>query len=191
MSLYGSMSRHNNLDEIATIRQYPSFQSVATRQAKARANLGLGAGVVTPGTAVPSSAMVTDANNGIGGSWRDTRITQLEQQTAPATLNATGTLTAANMLTGLVTSTSAAAVTATLDTGTLFETALIAAFPGLQVGDSVDFSIVNTGPNSFTIATAAGWTDGGNAFTAVLTATSARFVARRTAANAYTLYKMA
>jgi hypothetical protein len=191
MSLYGSLSRHLNLDEIAQVRQYPSFQSVATRQAKARANLGLGAGTLVAGTAVPNTAMVTDANNGIGGSWRDTRITQLEQQTAPAALNATGTLTAANMLTGLVTSSTAAAVTATLDTGTLFETALIAAFPGLQNGDSVDFSIVNTGPNAFTIATAAGWTDGGNAFVAVATATSARFVARRTAANTYTLYKMA
>lgn len=146
---------------------------------------------VTAGTASASKAMVTNSANGIGGSWRDTRATPVFNQGAAGTLNATGTLTAALMLGGIVTSTTAAGVTATLDTGTLLETALIAAYPGLAVSDYFEFSVVNTGANSFTIATATGWTDGGNGFVAVTTATSARFGVRRTAANTYTIFKIA
>jgi hypothetical protein len=95
------------------------------------------------------------------------------------------------MVAGLITSTSGAAVTATLDTGTLLETAIVAGSPSFASTDFIDFSVVNTGGNTFTIATAAGWTDGGNAFVAVAGGTSATFRARKTAANTYTLYKIA
>lgn len=127
---------------------------------------------------------------GFGGAWRDTRSPPLYTQAAAGTLNATGTLTAALMLGGIVTSTTGAAVTATLDTGTLLETALIAIYPALAVGDWFEFSVIATGANAFTIATATGWTDGGGGFTAVATATSARFGVRRTAANTYTIFKV-
>lgn len=146
---------------------------------------------LTAGTAAASKAMVTNAANGIGGSWRDTRATPVFNQGAAGALNATGTLTAALMMGGIVTSTTAAAVTATLDTGTLLETALIAAFPGLAVSDYFEFSVINTGPSAFTIATAAGWTDGGGGFTAVATATSARFGVRRTGSGTFTIFKIA
>lgn len=125
------------------------------------------------------------------GNFRDTRSTPIFTQGAGGALNATGTLTAALMLGGIVTSTSAAGVTATLDTGALLEAAFIALYPAVQVSDYFEFSIVNTGPNSVTIATASGWTDGGNAFVAVATATSARFGVRRTAAGTYTIFKIA
>lgn len=159
MSEVGNLSRHLNLAELATPRDFPTFQTVATRQAQARMNLGLlaiGAGNVTAGA-----------------------------------LNATGTLTAALMVGGLITSTTAAAVTATLDTAALFETALKAILGAvLPVGLTTEFTVVNTGANGFTIATAAGWTDGGGGFTAVAAGTSATFRTVRTAANAYTLFKM-
>lgn len=190
MSVVGNLSRHSNLAELTVPRAFPSYQSVATRQAEARSNLGLGAGAVTPGTAPISGALVTDANRGIAG-FRDTRTTPVFTQGAATVLNATGTLTAAMMLSGIVTSTSAAAVVATLDTGTLLDTGFLALYPQAQASDYFEFSVVNTGPNSFTIATAGGWTDGGNAFVAVATATSARFGARRTAANTWTLFKIA
>lgn len=194
MALYGALSRHTNLVELTKPREFPSYQSAATRQAEARANLGMGTagqGAITPGTAKPSQPMVTDANNGIAG-FRDTRTTPLYVQAAAGTLNATGTLTAALMLGGIVTSTTAAAVTATLDTGTLLETALIALYPNLQVNDYFEFSIINTGAtNAITVATATGWTNGGEAFTAVAAHTSARFGVQRTAANTYTIYKVA
>jgi hypothetical protein len=57
------------------------------------------------------------------------------------------------MLGGIVTSTTAAAVTATLDTGTLMETAFIA-LSRLAVSDYFEFSVIATGANGFTIATA-------------------------------------
>jgi len=191
MSVVGNLSRHNNLDELAVPRQFPTYQSVATRQGLARANLGLGGGTVQAGVAKASSPMITDANVGISG-FRDTRTTPIYTQGAAGTLNSTGTLTAALMLGQIVTSTTAAAVTATLDTGTLLETALIALYPGLQNNDYFEFTVINTGgANAFTIATATGWTDGGNGFVAVAAASSARFGVRRTAANTYTIFKIA
>lgn len=146
---------------------------------------------LTAGTAAASKALVTNSAIGIGGGWRDTRATPVFNQGAAGALNATGTLTAALMMGGIVTSTTAAAVTATLDTGTLLETDLIAAYPGLAVSDYFEFSVINTGAtNAFTIATAAGWTDGGNGFAAVALSSSARFGVRRTAANTYTIFKV-
>lgn len=190
MSVVGNLSRHANLAEFTVPRDFPSFQTVATRQAQARANLGLGGGTVVAGTAVASSPMVTNAANGIGG-FRDTRATPLFNQGAGGALNATGTLTVALMVGGIVTSTSAAAVTATLDIASLLETNLIGQYPGLANSDAMEFSVVNTGPNTFTIATAAGWTDGGNAFVAVAATSSALFRVRRTGAGTYTIFKVA
>jgi hypothetical protein len=159
MSVVGNLSRHENLAELTQPRQYPSYQSVAMRQAIARMNLGLvalGSGSVTA-----------------------------------AALNATGTLTAAMMTGGVVTSTTAAAVTATLDTGANLEAALKTLLgPVLPVGLAIEFSVVNTGANAFTIATAAGWTDGGGGFQAVAAGTSDQFRVVRTAANSYTIYKV-
>lgn len=144
---------------------------------------------VTPGTAAVSKALVLDANKGVSG-FRSTGTLNPTGQAAANALNATGTQTAAMMLGGIITSTSAAAVVATLDTGTLLDTAYLAAFPGGAANDYIEWSVVNTGSNSYTQATAGGWTDGGNLFVAVATATSARFGARRTAANAWTGFKV-
>lgn len=107
-------------------------------------------------------------------------------QGTPGTLNATGTLTAALMLAGIVTSTTGAAVTATLDTAANLDTAVGASAP---VNYSFDFSVINTGgTNAFTVATATGWTLVGNM--AVALSSSGRFRARKTGAGAWTLYRM-
>lgn len=106
-------------------------------------------------------------------------------QGTPGTLNATGTLTAALMLTGIVTTTSAAAVAATLDTAANLDTAFGASAPN---NSSFDFSIINTGPNTLTVGTAAGWTLVGTM--TVVTVVSARFRARKTGAGAWTLYRL-
>ena len=69
---------------------------------------------------------------------------------APAAINATATATAAQVLTGYITSTSAAATTITLPTGTLLGQAL-----GASVGDTIQLNIDNTaGANTVTIAVA-------------------------------------
>lgn len=106
------------------------------------------------------------------------------QQGTPATLNATGTLTAAQLATGIVTSTSAAAVAATLPLGTAMDTAN----PSFGINTSFDFFFINTGPNTVTMTASTGFTIVGT--TTVLTLVSAHFRAVRTAANTWVLYRV-
>lgn len=104
----------------------------------------------------------------------------------PGTLNATGTLTAALILGGIVTSTTAAAVTATLDTGAAMDAAI-----DLDVGDAFDWTIINTGSsNDFTVtAAASGHTIVGVG--AVQENSSSTWRTRKTAAATYVSYRLA
>lgn len=120
---------------------------------------------------------------GVNGVVRSNGI-EVNLQPNPSVLNATGTLTAAEMLAGIVTSTSAAAVAATLDIATNLDLAL----PTSVANDSFDFSIINTGPSTLTVGTAAGWTLVGTM--TVVTAVSGRFRARKTGAGAWVLYRL-
>lgn len=107
------------------------------------------------------------------------------QQGAPAVLNATGTLTPANALSGIITSTAAAAVAATLPLAADLDTAL----PKYGANDAFDFSVINTGgAAAVTMTTNTGWTLVGSMVVAL--GTSARFRARKTAAGAWTLYRL-
>ncbi|UIY28717.1 hypothetical protein LZK73_18475 [Neorhizobium galegae] len=150
---------------------------------------------VTPGTAANSKALIVDATRGITG-FRDTRATPVFKQGAPAAKTATVTLTAAELMTGLIVGTPVAAAIYTLPLATALETALIAAYPGLAADDSFEFSVINLGGAGFTItmATAAGWTLSGQLViedgSAAANRSAATFRVRRTAANAYTLYRV-
>lgn len=106
-------------------------------------------------------------------------------QGAPTALNATGTLTAAAILSGIVTSTTAAAVTATLDTGAVMEAA-----GEFDIGESFDWSVINTGgANAFTVtAAASGHTVVGAG--AVAASSSAVFRTRKTAADTFITYRI-
>ena len=104
-------------------------------------------------------------------------------QGTPGVLNATGALTAAMMLSGIVTSTTAAAVAGTVPTGTVLDTEV----EGMQIGSSFDWSVINTGgTNAFTVTAATGHTLVGDAV--VLALTSAMFRTRKTAAATYVTY---
>jgi len=105
-------------------------------------------------------------------------------QGTPGTLNATGTLTAALILGGFVTSSTASAVTATLDTGTVMDTVI-----DLAIDDSFIWTAINTGgSNAFTVtAAASGHTIVGAG--AVAANTSGRFLTRKTAANTFVSYR--
>ena len=106
------------------------------------------------------------------------------QQVAPGALNATGTLTGQLCLTGIVTSTTAAAVTATLDTGAALDVK-----SAWNVNDSFDWAVINTGPNTFTVTQAAsGHTVVGAG--AVATGTSGQFRTRKTAAATFVTYRL-
>lgn len=110
-------------------------------------------------------------------------LTQAAAQTqgTPGVLNATGTLTAEMILSGLVTSTAGAAVAATLDTGTVMDAAI-----DMNIGDSFDWDVVVTGGNAFTVTAASGHTLVGNVVVAANS--SARFRTRKTAAATYITY---
>jgi hypothetical protein len=105
-------------------------------------------------------------------------------QGAPGVLDATGALTAAMMLSGIVTSTTAAAVAGTLPTGTVMDAA-----SQFNIGDSFDWSVIATGANAFTVTAASGHTIVGTAV--VATVTSGRFRTRKTAANTFVTYRLA
>jgi len=109
----------------------------------------------------------------------------LRGQGNPGVLDATGTLTAAMIASGIVTSTTAAAVTATLDTGAVMDAAL-----QMEIGESFDWSVINTGGAAFTVtAAASGHTVVGAG--AVAAATSAIFRTRKTAADTFVTYRLA
>jgi hypothetical protein len=108
---------------------------------------------------------------------------QSQFQAAPVALNATGTITEASILGGILTSTTAAAVAGTLPTGAVMELAAEWA-----VGDSVDWSIINTGGNTFTLTAATGHTIVGTA--TVVTVVSAQFRTRKTATDTFITYRL-
>lgn len=106
-------------------------------------------------------------------------------QGAPGTINATASMLAADLLKGIVTSTAAAAVAATVPTGTLLDAGAI-----LGIGEAFDWSLINTGAvNTVTVTAAAGHTLVGTM--TVLALVSGRFRSRKTAANTYVSYRLA
>jgi hypothetical protein len=105
------------------------------------------------------------------------------EQSTPGVLNATGALTAAMMVSRIVTSTTAAAVAGTMPTGTVMDAAL-----DFAIDDSFDWSVIATGANAFTVTAAAGHTIVGVAV--VATVTSGLFRTRKTAANTFVTYRI-
>ena len=111
---------------------------------------------------------------------------------APQTATATATLTAAQLIGGILSANpSTSAATYTLPAASTVDTAL----PNATVGSTFDLSIVNIGTSSGTVTLAmgsgTGFTDGGNAAVAVAITSSALFRFRKTADGAYTVYKIA
>ena len=105
-------------------------------------------------------------------------------QGAPATVSAGGTLTAAQLLTGLIVA-SGTPGTQTLPTVALLEAAL----PNVKVDSGFNLNLINTAGSTATVATGTGWTIVGTATAA--TVTSAAFRARKTGDNSWTLYRIA
>ena len=153
---------------------------------------------ITPGTPLLSKALVLDANLGIG-AFRNTGL-NLVTQVTPTAKTTSATLTAAEILTGIITGNQGAAGAAayTMPLATDWEIALIAAFPGLQNNDSFDFSVINisaVASEDITMTTNTGWTLVGSMVLEAREATQVQmsqglFRARRTAANTYTLYRI-
>lgn len=104
--------------------------------------------------------------------------------TAPVAVNTTATLTIAQILSGIITSTTAAAVTGTLPTGTLSDAA-----GETQEDEGFEWVVINTGgTNAFTVQANTDHTLVGAG--AVAANTSGRFVTRKTAANTFVTYRV-
>ena len=86
----------------------------------------------------------------LGVAFADPVLTNLQMNYVPVAINATATATAAQVASGYITSTSGAATTITLPTGTL-----LGQYLNAQKGTVVDLFIDNTaGANTVTIAVA-------------------------------------
>ena len=123
----------------------------------------------------------------LGGGYQvtDGNVNELQIviQSTPATVSAAGTLTAAQLLAGIVVA-SGTPGTQTLPTVALLEASLVN--PKVDAGFEVSF--INTAGTTLTVATGTGWTIVGAATAA--TATSALFRARKTGDGAWTLYRI-
>lgn len=142
-------------------------------------------GSYTPGATIMIEAGGDPVYYDVGLSPRVTFTAGNERkQTAPSALNATGTLTAAMILDGIVTSSTAAAVTATLDTGAVMDDAT-----AMEIDDAFDWHAINTGgANAFTVTASSGHTIVGAG--AVAASTSGKFRTRKTAADTFVTYRI-
>ncbi len=184
--------------QLAALNNLTTAQ-IAAMEALSAAELAFIDGV-TAGTAAASKALVLDANKGVA-HFRDLSAPRLVSQGAPAAKTTTTTLTAAELIGGLLTGNpgGAAAATYTTPTGTDMETALIAVYPGLQNNDAFDFTIINLSTDAaedITVAAGAGFTAVGNMVVESNEATAQKspfgtFRVRRTGANAYSIYRVA
>jgi len=108
---------------------------------------------------------------------------------APATATDTATLTAAQVLNGIILATPTAAAAYTLPTVADLEAALSSA----NVGSTVDFVVVNLASSNYdiTMTTNTGWTVTGGGVVVVQEASSAQFRARKTGDGTWQLYRIA
>lgn len=111
---------------------------------------------------------------------------------APVSITATATLTAAQLVNGLILANNGvtAAQTYTLPTVADLEAALSNTD---RVGTTFQFRVVNLGTSSGTaiIAAGTGWTVTGSLTMTIPTTTGALLLARKTGAGAWTLYRVA
>ena len=115
--------------------------------------------------------------------------TILGAASAPQTATDTATLTAAQIVNGMLVATPTANATLTLPTAVLID----AAIPNARIGSTFDLALVNAAAATYTAAFAlsTGVTNGGNAVISLAAATSALFRFRKTAEGAYVAYKIA
>lgn len=161
---------------------YPQFPESVTLTATVQAGQMV-LGPYADGATVQINANAAEVLYSVGLSPEILELKGARLQGDPTALDATGTLTAAAILSGIVTSTTAAAVVATVDTGTLMDGA-----GDFAVGDSFDWSVVNTGPDSFTVTADTDHTVVGDG--AVAAGTSAVFRTRKTAVGVFVTYRI-
>jgi hypothetical protein len=139
-------------------------------------------------TDMPGRLVFSTTADGASSPTERFRITNdgviAHDQPAPAAVNATATLTVANLKTGIITSTSALATDMTLPTGTDTQ----AGFSGSYDNFTFEWSVINTGPSLVRVLAGTAHTIVGSG--SVATGTSGRFASRRTATNTFVTYRL-
>jgi hypothetical protein len=144
----------------------------------------------TPGTNdMPGRLVFSTTADGASSPTEQLRIsnggTVIYNQPAPAAVDVTATLTVANLTAKIITSSTAAAVTMTLPTGTLMD----GGFSSLYTNMAFEWSVINTGAtNAVTVQGGTGHTVVGSG--TVAANNSVRFVSRRTAATTWVTYRI-
>jgi hypothetical protein len=143
----------------------------------------------TPGANdMPGRLVFSTTADGASSPTERFRITNdgviAHDQPAPAAVNATATLTIANLKAGIITSTSALATDMTLPTGTDTQ----AGFSDTYDNFTFEWSVINTGLSLVRVLAGTAHTIVGSG--SVVTGTSGRFASRRTAANTFVTYRL-
>jgi hypothetical protein len=165
-------------------------QAVGTNAGFIRAAVIEGQVDGTPGAGdMPGRLVLSTTADGTNSPTEAFRITndrvRCYNQAAPVAVDTTATLTVGNLKTGIITSSTAAAVTMTLPTGTDTQ----AGFSGTYDNMTFEWSVINTGAtNAVTIAAGTGHTIVGSA--TIAASNSGRFATRRTAANTFVTYRL-
>lgn len=145
-------------------------------------------GPYTTGATIQIQAGATEVLYNVGTDPTIPELTGARGATAANALNTTAAATSAamidGMLDGIITTTTAAAVSLVLPTGAALDAAV-----EMAVGDSFTWTVVNTGGNTATVSDAAsGHTEVGDG--AVVTVTSGTFRTVKTADATFVSYRM-
>jgi hypothetical protein len=113
-------------------------------------------------------------------------------QVTPTAKTATATLTIAELLTRIITATSASAVALTLPTGTLTDAGMLAAIAAaMPVDTAFDWCVINLGSSSGVVTMTAGTDHTLVGLATLAINTQALFRTRKTAANTFVTYRIA
>jgi hypothetical protein len=162
-----------------TPNQPPSYGVLGVALPSVSTNFG----PFTSATTVEVNGNAGETYYSVGASPFISDIQAAQVQPTPLALNASGLITISGTLTGIITSTTAAAVAGQLQSGATMETSST-----FSTNDSFDWSVINTGANTFTVTANTGHTIVGAA--AVLTLTSGLFRTVRTALNTFVTYRL-
>ena len=151
---------------------------------------------ITNGAAAAGKALVLGATSNIDTFRMTGKL--YTPQAAPETATDTASLTDAQMLSGILVGTPAAAAAYTVRTGTQLSAAIVAIHPNLTVGDTFDLSIINIGGtgDDITLTAATGISIVGDAVVgpvadvATEQAGQGTFRFRNTAANTWVAYRV-
>jgi hypothetical protein len=140
-------------------------------------------GPFTAGATITIQAGASGAAYAVGTNPVVSNSGKYQVQGTPVAVNVTGPITAAALLGGIVTSTTAAAVDGAVPTGTVMEAA-----SEWQVNDSVDWAVINLGPDVFDVVAAADHTIVRGA--SIAAGQSGTWRTRKTAADTFVSYRI-